>query len=144
MQTCLYYNLPQLFRRTMHHCFNVKFKICSVNCETSPDLPSAWGWEDSDWIFISGWNHPLIFLCHLCFCGSYNYICLAEQPLREQIVHDDQIFLSAITSTPQPESYFIRPYTTYFSNGTQVALQQPWNKHVTKYDSCVDVCKVKN
>ena len=30
---------------------DVKLQKCSVDYETSPDSPSAWGWVDVDWIF---------------------------------------------------------------------------------------------
>ena len=37
----------------LQHCFAVKLQKCSVDYESSPDLPSTWGWGDNDWSSIT-------------------------------------------------------------------------------------------
>ncbi len=48
-----------LFGTGLQFCFPVKLQQWFGDWKTSPDLPSAWGWEDNDWIFIFGWTIPL-------------------------------------------------------------------------------------
>ncbi len=41
------------------HRFNVTLQTCS-NLKISPDSPSAWGQEDTEWILSLGWSVRLI------------------------------------------------------------------------------------
>ena len=45
-------HLTQLFGKTLHHCFAVKLQKCLMDCETSPDSPSAPGLEDCKIFFL--------------------------------------------------------------------------------------------
>ena len=54
------HHLHQLFRRILRWFSAAKLQKCFRDCETSSDLPSAWGWLDDDWLFLFGWTYPLM------------------------------------------------------------------------------------
>ena len=70
----------------LQQCSAAKLQKYSADYKTSPDFPSAWGWVDGSWTFISGWTYPLrvktsnpwkcILWCDRCF--SFKFTPLAE------------------------------------------------------------------
>ena len=44
------------------------FQKCFVDDNIFPDCPSACGWVNNDWIFISEWTHALSISSWLYFC----------------------------------------------------------------------------
>ena len=53
-------------RKGQNNLGKKRYKILNfVHTKPSLDFPSALGWEDNDWIFISGWTVPLHFLSTL-------------------------------------------------------------------------------
>ena len=49
---CFETGLIQMCRGVLQHCSAVKLQKCFGDYVTSPDFPSAWGWEDNDRFFI--------------------------------------------------------------------------------------------
>lgn len=50
----------QLFRRMQQHRFAVRRQKCFADHENYNNFPLAWGWVDSDYIFVFGCTYPLM------------------------------------------------------------------------------------